>query len=475
VSGGLGSEGGFTVLGHYLEYGNYDSPNGEVLNSGFQESGVLVKAAHRAGPGMLTASWQGDWGRDIGRPRNNSQTVRFYYPEENSSRFTLNYDVDPLAGFSKMGLTGFFGTYGLITEQDRFATSSRSRSIERADVTANDFSVRAFAERFVGLVRVEAGVDVNGRYDLHALDISIIFNDPPETNVNVSVDDARKTDVGGYLTAEAQIIPQLTASGGVRYDSVTTSSTGGYFGDLSTSDGNPSGFIGLTAGSFGGFSATAQFSAGYRDPTLSDRYYRGPSGRGFITGNPDLEPETSMQYDFALRYLGACYRVALYGYQYDIDRYIERYAGTPPDDFFFRNRGQAQLRGLELEVQADLSQGFSLALAAQIERGETTDDDRPLDDVPPESINLQLRRNFGKGYAQIRGAAFAANDNPGPTEIATAGYGILDLGGGFNVTPWLELQAYVRNVLDHRYAASPDPRNVLAPGINATFTAFLRF
>ena len=436
---------------------------------------MLVKAAHRAGPGMLTAGWQGDWGRDIGRPRNNSTTVRFSYPEENSSRFTLNYDLDPLAGFSRMGLTAFLGSYDLITDQDRFATATRARSIERADVTADDFSVRAFAERFLGPVRVEFGVDVNGRHNLHALDISIIFNDPIESNVNVSVDDAQKTDAGGYLTAEAQIVPMLTASGGVRYDSVTTENTGGYFGDLSTSDGNVSGFIGLTAGSFNGFSATAQFSTGYRDPTLSDRYFRGPSGRGFITGNPDLLPETSQQYDFALRYIASCFRLAFYGYQYDIHDYIERYAGTLPDDFFFRNRGEARLRGLEFEAQLDLPKGFSLALAAQIERGETLDDDRALDDVPPESINLQVRKNFGRGYAQIRGAAFAALENPGPGEIETPGYGILDLGGGYNVTPWLELQAYVRNVLDHRYAASPDPRNVLAPGINATFTAFLRF
>lgn len=475
VTGGLGSEGGFTVLGHYLDYSDYDSPDGEVFNSGFRESGVLLKAGHRVGPGMLTAGWQGNWGRDIGRPRNNSQTVRFYYPEENSSRFTLSYDVDPMGGFSRLGLTAFFGTYDLITDQDRFATSSQPRSIERADVSANDFSVRAFAERFFGPVRVEAGVDVNGRYDLHALDISIIFRAPPETNVNVSVDDARKTDAGGYLTAEAQIVPKLTATGGVRYDSVTTTNRDGYFGDLSTSGANVSGFIALTAGSFGGFSATAQFSTGYRDPSLSDRYFRGPSGRGFITGNPDLQPETSMQYDIAVRYLGAGYRVAFYGYQYDIDQYIERYAGTRPDDFFFRNRGKAQLRGLELEAQAGLPEGFSLALAAQIERGETTDDEVALDDVPPESVILQLRKTFGKGYAQIRGAAFAANNNPGPTEIATPGYGILDLGGGFNVIRWLELQAYVRNVLDNKYPASPDPRRVLAPGISATFTAFLRF
>ena len=54
-----------------------------------------------------------------------------------------------------------------------------------------------------------------------------------------------------------------------------------------------------------GFSATAQVARGFRDPTLSDRYFRGPTGRGFITGNPDLEPETSLQCDGALRYVAA--------------------------------------------------------------------------------------------------------------------------------------------------------------------------
>ena len=45
-----------------------------------------------------------------------------------------------------------------------------------------------------------------------------------------------------------------------------------------------------------------QVARGFRDPVLSDRYFRGPSGRGFITGNPDLDPETSVQFDVGVRY-----------------------------------------------------------------------------------------------------------------------------------------------------------------------------
>jgi outer membrane receptor protein involved in Fe transport len=475
VSAPIGEAGGFLVSGHYRSYGNWDSPEGEVFNSGFRDSGVLLRAAYRLGPGTLTAGWEGDYGRDIDRPRNNSRTVRFFYPEENSSRFTLSYETEPVAGFARIGMSGFLGSYGLITDQYRFATSTTVASLERADVTANDFQFRGFAERFFGPVRVEIGVDVNGRYGLHALDIAVRYADPIVETVNVSVDDAHRTDVGGYLTAEAGLLPQLTLSGGVRGDGVTTRNEGGYFGDRSTSNTDASGFVGLTAGSFGGFSASAQYAHGFRDSVLSDRYFCGPSGRGFITGNPDLVPETSDQFDVALRYAWPGVRTAFYAYEYRIKNLIERYPGTLPDDFFFRNRGEARLRGLEIEVQAGLPAGLTLALAAQIERGVTLDDDVPIDDIPPESMTLQLRKTFGPAFVQARGAVYAGDANPGPTERARTGYGLLDLGGGYKFGDLVELQAYVRNVLDKAYLVSPDSRAVLAPGVSAIFNAFLRF
>ena len=65
-------------------------------------------------------------------------------------------------------------------------------------------------------------------------------------------------------------------------------------------------------GPFKGLSVTTQLSRGFRDPVLSDRYFRGPSGRGFITGNPDLTPETSLQFDLAVRYAVAATQLAVY-------------------------------------------------------------------------------------------------------------------------------------------------------------------
>jgi len=73
-----------------------------------------------------------------------------------------------------------------------------------------------------------------------------------------------------------------------------------------------------------------------------------------VTGNPDLQPETSLQFDVAVRFTASRYRVAVYAYHYRIDDLIERYE-TAPDTFTFRNRGQARIRGVELELQGDLA------------------------------------------------------------------------------------------------------------------------
>jgi outer membrane receptor protein involved in Fe transport len=472
------TNGGVLVQAHARNAEDYDSPDGEVFNSGWEDQGFLVHFTHAAGKGFLTAAWQSDYGRDFERPRSNSRTVRFYYPFENSHRFTTSYQLPEVAGFRQMTFTGFLGSYDQRTDQDRFATAATGRSIERADVSANDFHVKGNAERLVGPARLEFGVDVNGRYDLEALDIIQVFDLAGATTqdtTNVSVDDARRIDTGVYLQAESALGRFARISGGVRGDRVTTNNVGGFFGDRSTTNTAASGFGALTVGPFQGLSVTAQLSRGFRDPVLSDRYFRGPSGRGFITGNPDLEPETSVQFDLATRYTIDRTQFAVYFYQYRINDLVERFQ-TETDFFFFRNRGRARLRGFELEARSDLGHGYSLEIGAQIARGRALDDNAHLDDISPATFSVVGRKDFQHTFfAQARAAWSAADDRPGPTEIGAPGATLVDLAGGWRIVPQLELRAGLRNLLNDTYYASPDARFVLAPGRSASVTTVVRF
>lgn len=478
LSKGFGS-GGALLLGHFRTLEDYRSPAGEVFNSGARDAGVLGRVETSAGAGLFSIGWQSDFGRDIERPRNNSNAVRFYYPEETSHRLTVAFDRRGLAGFHRINLSTYFGRQAVITDQDRYATATRARTIERADVRANDFHVRAVAERHVADLKVEAGAEVDGRAGLRATDSVVTFDLSGahlRTDENLSIDSARRIDTGAYLNLETAIGPKFVASGGGRLDRVTSRNRGGYFGDRATAHAAFSGVASITGGPYDGWSVTAQVARGFRDPLLSDRYFRGPSGRGFITGLPDLRPETSLQFDAAMRYTGRRYRVALYAYQYRITDLIERYGTGLPDDFLFRNRGRARLRGVETEAQVDLGSGWSLELAGQFSRGVAVDDEAALDDIAPPSVSMLLRKELPRGaHAQLRAAAFARDTRPGPTEQVVPGYGLVDATGALPLSRGVELQVSARNLLDAEYLSSPDPRAVPAPGASVLGSVLVRF
>jgi vitamin B12 transporter len=470
--------GGVLFAAHAREADDWHSPEGEVFNSGFSDGGFMMRAEQQVGVGYLTAGWQSDFGRDIERPRNNSRTVRFLYPYENSHRFTAGYEARNVLGLQRLAVTGFVGRHEQRTDQDRVATATAGRSIERADVAANDFHVRGFLEKMAGASRIEFGVDINGRFGLRAVDDFVQYDlggAVVSTRPNLSIDSARRVDNGVYASIETAVSPLMVVSGGVRGDYVTTSNTGGYFGDRSTANGAASGYLSTTLGSFGGFSLTAQLARGFRDPVLSDRYYRGPTARGFITGNPDLDPETSVQLDLGVRYVSPRFRFATFYYQYRIHDLIERFQ-TGPDDFFFRNRGRAQVRGFEVEAQATLPGAVTLDVVTQLAEGRALDDDAYLDDISPVTVSATVRRQFGtKAFGQVRAAYFSDDEDVGPTERAVPGYTLLDAATGYQVARPLELRVQFRNLLNQTYYASQDVRAVYAAGRSASLAATVKF
>ena len=462
---------------HARDFDDYRSPQGQVLNSGAHGSGFLVRGEHALGRGIVSAAWQSDFGRDIERPRDNSGEVRFFYPTEDSHRLTGGYELLRARGVERLSLTGFLGSSGIVTDQDRFATATSPRHVERAEVSARDYQVRFLGERGVGPAHVEFGADVNGRFDLEAIDSALFYDASGElsaTDTTLSVEDAHRNDTGLFVSVQLPASQQVLLAGGVRADRITTRNRGGFFGDRSTSHAAVSGYGSVTF-SLDRIDVSGQVARGFRDPTLSDRYFRGPSGRGFITGNPDLDPETSLQFDAAVRYTRERWRAAFFVFDYLIRDLIERYE-TDPDFFFFRNRGRARVRGVEVESQGNMGRGLTLELAAQLMRGQAVDDDAYLDSIPPASITAQLRKQLTtRGFAQVRLAGYAHDSRPGPTERESPGYAVVDAGGGWRLSPRLELRVLGRNLLDTDYFVSPDRRTVLAPGASLTATVLATF
>ena len=316
-----------------------------------------------------------------------------------------------------------------------------------------------------GNARIRGGADFNSRFNLQALGGIENFDlaGAPATHLTeVSIDEASKTDTGIFAMADWTPVARLTTSVGLRADRVSVRTNGGFFGDRSQDDTAFSGLAAATLALAPSLTATLQGARGFREPSLSDRYFRGVSGRGFVVGNPDLESETSTQFDGALRWQRGSRSIAVLGYHYTIFDLVERFrAGT---DFNFRNRGEAEVKGLELELASGLPYGFGIQLNGALARGEAVDDDAALDDIAGPNLHAALRWAGSSSSAFVHVFVVGEDDRPGPVETNRAGYTTADLGFGWSFSRAAELRLQVRNVFDKRYPGSTDATGARAPG-----------
>jgi outer membrane receptor protein involved in Fe transport len=469
--------GGVLLQARHRDAGDYHAPGAQVPNSGWRDSGLLLRAERQVAGGFASAAWESDVGRDLGRPRSDAAALRVYSPFDTSHRFTGSYDRPRWAGFRRVQATILVGRHAQRTDQDRVPTPARPRSIERADVGTSDVQVRASGERALRRVRVSLGIDVSGRYGLEAHDSTITYTHAgavASTRETASIVSAHRTDTGVYAQADATLTRWMAASAGIRGDVVAARNRGGFFGDRSVTNNALAGLAAVSLSPVPRLTLTTQLARGFRDPTLSDRFYRGPVGRGFIVGNPDLQPETSLQLDVALRYAAGRARLSAYYYRYRLTDLVELYA-APRDVFLFRNRGRATLEGTEIELVTQIGNGLAAEVSGQVARGGDAEGG-PLDDVAPRTLVLTLRQSMGqRASAFARAAAVGRDGRPGPTEVVTPGFVRVDAGCAWRAGRGLELRASGSNLLDRAYYSSPGPRWVYAPGRHASLTAAVTF
>ena len=463
---------GGAILGqlHIRRSGDAESAEGERIdNSAYRDRGGALRYATDTPLGRLRAGFSLADAYDTGSPAVDSNVTRSIYPRESSRRFNLDLSSGPAGGWDSLDFGLFLGTYRLALDRDRLPAATVTRQIESSDTDGNDGSLRFVAARQALGGRFQVGAEVVSRFGLESITTRQLFDlagNLTSRQRTASIEEAERLDTGLFATYNRAVGTSTLLSAGLRGDQVESENKGGFFGDRSVSHEALSGFAAVTSSFTPDLTATLQVARGFRDPTLSDRYFRGPSGRGFIIGNPDLEPETSLQYDASLRWLVGGGSVALFGYLYEVEDLIERY--RPVSDFFFRNRGEAEVRGVELEVQQPLPRNLALELAATWAEGESKDDGTPMDDIPTPGAFLTLRWATEQGFAYTRFAAFERDDEPGPTEDERPGYATWDLGVGYHVLHGLELRVIGKNLLDRRYREAADETAVLALGRSFT-------
>ncbi|MDX1388961.1 MAG: TonB-dependent receptor, partial [Acidobacteriota bacterium] len=463
---------------HAREFNDYDSPEGTIEDSAASDRGFLFKGLLPTERTRWVFGLQVDNARDVGKPRDDDASSTFY-PDEESVRLTANAELPAFKGLSSVELRTFVGRYRLVTDRETFATLTDPRQIDRSDVEAYDASARLVTRRPIPKGSLRTGIDLSSRFDLSSDQLTVEFDLLGQETARFdqqTIESASRYDAG--LFAEADYLAlrgKASIAGGLRLQGVWTENTGGFFGDQSTSEHTPSGYL---AGSFrpsDNWTTTIQVARGFREPTLSDRYFAGVTGRGFIEGNPDLEPETSLQLDLSAQRTTALTQLGLYVYHYTIDDLIERFR-TSPTTFELRNRGEASFWGFEAEGDVSFGKTFSGRAALNWARGEVADDGSFPDNVPAPSIRFSVHHRPTESWWWRAGYAYTfKDDRPGPTEQNTPAFGILSASGGYVVSDHLEIRVILKNLLDETYPASPDDDAVPGPGLSAALALAGRF
>lgn len=198
-------------------------------------------------------------------------------------------------------------------------------------------------------------------------------------------------------------------------------------------------------------SLIAAAGSGFRAPDATDRFGFG--------GNPDLDPERSVNVEIGVRQRWGAHQT------WDLRAFRTRYrdlisvqfdpANDPNDDFGFRAVNVDRAKNAGIEATYRYVDGlWSGTVTGIVQNPKDRSDDSPLLRRARRSVTAQVRRDFGIFYAatDVLGTSDRA-DVSAATGAPTkdSGYVLWNLGGGVKLPHGFSVAARIENLLDRDY------------------------
>jgi hemoglobin/transferrin/lactoferrin receptor protein len=221
------------------------------------------------------------------------------------------------------------------------------------------------------------------------------------------------------------------------------------------------------------WSMTLLTASSYRAPDLMDRFkYLAFSG-GELYGNPDLDPERSLFFEYGLHYTTTRLRLSGSVYYNRIDDLITEELESP-GIWVMQNVEEAEIYGLEIDADWRLKKDWSLYANAALTRGrnKTSHDDLPF--IPPLQGLVGIAYAPAMGFhGRIEMEWAVEQDHVASDEVETPGWAVVNLGCGYRFATGRfvhDLTAGVDNLLDKTYRnhlSTSRGVDLNEPGLNA--------
>ncbi|WP_036831222.1 TonB-dependent hemoglobin/transferrin/lactoferrin family receptor, partial [Photobacterium sanctipauli] len=307
---------------------------------------------------------------------------------------------------------------------------------------------------------------LSGVTDNFVLDYTDIkFDQGTVDDKTPEIPEADSTQWGVFLQNQAFLLDEsLVVTAGIRYDSFEAKPES----SSSHPDHESDAFTAKLGGVYHfnrNVSAFAQYSQGFKAPTLQDLYSFYSMGAVFLP-NPDLKPEESESFEIGIRANNHLGNLELAGFYNDYTNFIaQEMIGIDEDDrkvYTKNNIDEAKIYGAEFKGALYLDEalgapmGTYSRLSVAYSKGEDKTTGEAIDSVAPLTTVVGVgydapSEKWGSAVNITMVASKSGDDWSEADNLDAPSYTVVDLTGYYRPTDDLTLRAGLFNAFDEKY------------------------
>jgi TonB-dependent heme/hemoglobin receptor len=466
----------------FLRDNGYVLPDGTVPNSGMEQTSFDGSLRFLTGnQGVLRLNVEAVRTDDIGFPGFDPETsgIDISFPNFDRDKLGASWSSGPTWGLADISLSAYYQQVDKESVRNLSFPGFFSNSFTRSEISSYGFNAQSIAD--AGRHHLTFGLDFyQDKVDDTALSESAFG--PPSTEV--AVPKSEQTGLGAYIEDQIAATDRLAVYVGLRGDSFTFESEDDpdYTGEpFDVDDSAVSGNVGLNYEVTPHVNLTGLVARGFRTPNLQERSFEGfaTTGDTFITQNPDLDPEQSLNYEAGFKVRYDRYFGGFNVFYNDVDDFISfEFLGPDPNNPMielarFANIDEASIWGIEFELETIVGEWWTVFTTVAYTEGDNDITNEPLPFIPPLKVLLGARYQRPRWWLEGSVRIVDRQDRVPEGDDESPGFTVYDLRAGYDFDFGLGVLASVENISDKLYA---EPFNIRPePGRNLRVLMRYRF
>ncbi len=451
LTAGIGS-GSYSVAASRHQAGDSEAPDGTPLNTSYKRESASLQYRGKLGEFDFDMLLLPSRTENIGKSNSRFPTRDTTYPEDSHMlgrarlRHANGFEATVHAHNQYLGTwnqkPGSADTFAAVSSTD--VGSTAQQTFEAGNFTSN-IGVEYLGRR-----------NVNG-YDARGSVLNRVY----------SLRDGQEDSWSLFAVTDWRATQELGFELGARTTSIRQEQAG------ASSSNNDQAFTGGAIWTQNEWSRwTLNLASGYRFPTLEERFFTGVTAQGEIVGNPNLGAEHSEGVDLGYALNAGNWGGEIHLWRTEVKDLIQL-VNLSVDVNGYSNVGKARMHGGEAAIGWSPTSTFSLRSSIAVVRGSDNAGQK-LYGIPPVTADLEARYRSMKLELGARYSHRWKVDRPGFEELERNAVNVIDADARYHFTPSLNMQLYVRNLLDKQYYATSDELSTFAPersvGVNLNWT-----